>query len=64
MNVIQQAELKAKLEKLSTRKCWQDNPDFSACDYSGGNFDDAYSGGFDDGTASLAKELLETYFKE
>lgn len=57
------AKLKSKLEKLATRKCWAENEDFCAYDYSGGNFDDAYSGGVDDGEAFLAKEILEEFFK-
>jgi hypothetical protein len=47
------------LKQLAARKCWNDNNDFSAFDYSGGNFDDAYQGGYDDGQANLALEVLK-----
>ena len=47
------------LEKLAKRDCWSDNPeDFNPMDFSGGNFDDAYFGGVEDGKAELARELL------
>ena len=56
-------ELKTKLEKLARRKCWADDEDFMIDDYAGGNIDDAYYGGCDDGEAFLAREVLE-YLKE
>lgn len=52
-----------KLEKLASRDCWNSDPEFNPCDFSGGNYDDAYSGGYDDGMADLAKEVLK-YIKE
>ncbi len=52
-------EVKVMLEELAKRKCWCDNDDFSADDYSGDNFDDAYSGGYDDGESKLAQKILE-----
>ena len=64
MDERQKSHLKLRLQVLAKRKCWCDQEDFSACDYSGGNFDDAYSGGFEDGTATLAQELLETFFPD
>ena len=46
-------------EKLAKRHCWSDHPDeFNPMDFSGGNFDDAYFGGVEDGKAELARELL------
>lgn len=57
------AELIEKLKKLAGRKCWFDNDDFDANDYSGGNFGDAYQGGGKDGQAYLAREVL-TYLGE
>ena len=33
--------------------------DFNALDFSGGNFDDAWQGGFDDGVTAFANELAE-----
>ena len=46
------------LKKLAKRKCWCENDDFSAYDYSGGNYDDAYAGGCSDGESLLAAQLL------
>ena len=43
---------------LAKKKAWFDNEDFSACDYSGGNYDDAYSGGSNDGEIGLARSIL------
>jgi len=48
-----------RLSKLASRDCWIDDEDFNPYDYSLGNFDDAYSGGYSDGQAKLAKEVLE-----
>lgn len=36
---------------------WQD--DFMADDYAGGNIDDAWDGGMEDGERSLAQDILE-----
>jgi hypothetical protein len=52
-------KLKAKLEELAAKKAGFDNPDFNVYDWSGGNYDDAYSLGQDDGEISLARQLLE-----
>jgi len=38
---------------------WTDEEDFCPCDFSGGNYDDAYSGGRKDGETSLAREILD-----
>lgn len=51
-------ELKIKLEKLNSRNCWGSNEDFNIGDYSGGNLSDAYNGGYLDGEANLAWEIL------
>ncbi len=40
------------------RETWSEQDDFSAMDYSGGNFDDAYWGGVADGRAELAASLV------
>ncbi len=40
-----------------------DDPDFCASDYSGGNYDDAYSLGCDDGEIYYARELRGRYSK-
>jgi len=52
-------KMKDKLTKLAGRECWSDDENFMVDDYAGGNFDDAYSGGVEDGEASLARELLK-----
>jgi hypothetical protein len=55
-------ELKLYLETLAKKIAWYDDEDFSPSDYAGGNYDDAYSGGCDDGEINLARELLAKYF--
>lgn len=58
------ADLKIYLEMVAKRKCWCDAGDeFMVDDYAGGNIDDAYSGGVDDGEALLARKLLAAYGK-
>lgn len=52
-------ELIAKLKKLTERKCWCDDLDSGVFEYSGENIDDAYSGGWKDGEAKLAAEILK-----
>ena len=51
-------ELIAKLKALSSQTAGTDNEDFNANDYSGGNFDDAYDMGREDGKIALAREIL------
>jgi len=51
-------ELKEKLNKLASRSCWNDHEDFIVYELAGGNIDDAYYGGYDDGQANLAREIL------
>jgi hypothetical protein len=48
------------LERLAEGECWTDDPDFNPCDFSGGNFDDAYWAGFNQGQTKLAQSILET----
>lgn len=38
-------------------RCYEE--DFNASDFSGGNSDDAWQGGFDDGITAFANELAE-----
>ena len=54
-------EMKAMLEKLAARKCWCDSDEFMVDDWAGGNVDDEYSGGADDGEALLARDLLAQF---
>jgi hypothetical protein len=58
--------IKQKLQKLAKRECWCEDEflettvwkKFNPMDCSGGNFDDAYWGGYEDGQAQLAAEIL------
>lgn len=43
--------------KIAEKKARSDNPEFNAMDWSGGNFDDAFSMGCDDGEIFLARRL-------
>lgn len=54
-------KLKAKLMRLSARKCWSDNPEFYVDDHAAGNIDDAYYGGVEDGETALAREILKEF---
>jgi len=47
------------LKNLAKRTAWSDDSEFNVSDYSGGNFDDTYSGGFDDGETYLARKILK-----
>ena len=58
-----------KLEKLehhirlvSAQKCYSDNDDFYPDVCEGGNIDDSYYNGVDDGRIQFARELLQ-YFE-
>ena len=52
-------EIKEKLKELAEKGSHLDEEGFSVFDWSGGNIDDAYSMGLDDGEISLARELLK-----
>lgn len=52
-------EFIAKLQTLAKRKTWDEDEDFDPQDFSGGNFDDAYSAGVRGGETILAQEILE-----
>jgi hypothetical protein len=54
--------LKLYLVAKAKREAWSDDEEFIAGDYAGGNFDDAYFGGTEDGETLLARHLLETFF--
>jgi hypothetical protein len=50
-----------RLLKAAQRRMWTETLDpygFNPCDFSGGNYDDAYSGGVADGETELAREVL------
>lgn len=55
-------KLKEMLEKLANRETWIGGGDFNPMEFSGGNYDDCYSRGMDDGETLLAKLLLEQLF--
>lgn len=53
-----------ELKKKAKRRCWVDkmnepNNDCYVMDFCGGNVDDAYSGGCEDGEALLARDVLK-----
>lgn len=52
-------KLMNKLRGLAKKEIFSDDEEFIAYEFFGGNFDDAYYGGFQDGQVSLAKEILE-----
>lgn len=52
-------QIRKLLEQLASRHCWFEEDDYSIYDLCGGNYDDAYSGGYDDGEASLARSILK-----
>jgi len=56
--------LKAKLQKVAAKatKTDDEDEDFNPCDWSGGNFDDAYNMGVDDGEIHFAREILAEFF--
>lgn len=60
MTVPNLEALKAELKKLADRESPSD--DDPIYEIFGGNIDDAYSGGLDDGESSLARYILNTYF--
>ena len=52
-------KLIAYLRKIGDQEVWSDDPKWQgANDYAGGNIDDAYYGGYDDGRIVLAREIL------
>jgi len=51
-------ELIAKLKALAGKKAGFDNNKFNAMAASGGNYDDAYDIGCNDGEIALAREIL------
>lgn len=57
-------ELKEYLEEIAKRETAIDNEDFNPMEASGGNFDDAYSMGLDDGETELAQHILLKYFNK
>ncbi len=56
--------IKEYLEKIARQKACQDEEDFNPQDYAGGNYDDAFALGEDDGEIFLARALLDKFFKD
>lgn len=54
-------KLREILEAHAKREAWSDDPQFNPCEYSGGNYDDAYYGGVDDGCTILACRILQDF---
>lgn len=51
-------KIRERIEKLAKKQTRDEDGDFCPMDWFGGNFDDAYNGGKDDGHVELAKELM------
>lgn len=56
--------IKEYLQKLASEKLSSEDEEFNPQDYCGGNFDDAWSMGQDEGFVLCARALLEKFFKE
>lgn len=54
-------ELRIFLEKIASLPAWNDDDDFMVDDRAGGNVDDAYNGGQNDGEILLARQLLKEF---
>ena len=52
-------EIKIKLKKIADQKKHSDREDFLPDDCAGGNIDDAFYGGWNDGEISLARSILK-----
>jgi hypothetical protein len=57
MSTLSNAEIE-KLKNIAGQKMASEHEDFDPCDFSGGNFDDAYYMGTEDGEISLARDIL------
>jgi hypothetical protein len=56
-------ELIERLKKITAKKAKSETEDFNVNDWSGGNVDDAFQIGYDDGQIHLAESVLETLEK-
>ncbi len=54
--------LEAYIRKIAENEALFEDVEFNPCDFSGGNFDDAYSIGVDDGEIVFARELIKKFF--
>lgn len=49
------------IKEVANQKTGQDDDEYNAMDHSGGNFDDAYGNGVDDGYIMLARHLVKKF---
>jgi hypothetical protein len=56
--------LESFIRRMAQSECMMDDPEFNVQDHCGGNYDDAYSLGQDDGYAMLAREILKRFFDD
>lgn len=56
--------LKEYLKELASEHAHTDSNDFDIYGMCGGNYDDAYYSGTDDGQILLARQLLKEYFND
>lgn len=47
-----------ELKEIALQQAWDDDEDFMADDYAGGNIDDAFYGGHRSGRIDMAREVL------
>lgn len=59
VNPVVIEEMIKKIKEKAEKTACTDNDDFNIDGYAGGNIDDAYSLGCDDGEILFARELLE-----
>ena len=57
-------ELVKMLKGLAKQDMRSDNDDFNPMDASGGNYDDAYSMGLEDGVVFLARRIIKEFFNK
>lgn len=50
------------LQRKAKQSAWFDDPEPDIMAFSGGNIDDAYTGGQQDGEVLLAREILSKFF--
>ena len=56
--------LESYIRRMASSECLADDPNFIIGDSCGGNSDDAYNIGIDDGYAMLAREILRLFFPD
>lgn len=53
-------EILSRLVSLAQESAWTDGEEFSPVEQSGGNYDDAYDGGYNAGKIHLARWILDS----